>query len=113
NPETKNLVDTFMRLSRSSYAEGLGALMAYEHQVPAVAQSKIDGLEKFYGINDERTLDFFRTHVKADEWHAQEVADLYNALSETEKKKADQAANQAADALWKFLDGVEQKRLAA
>src|SRR3954454_19654912 len=37
NPETQALIDTFRKLSRQSYAAGLGALYAYESQFPAVA----------------------------------------------------------------------------
>lgn len=44
NPETKALIETFRRLSRKSYASGLGALYAYESQFPAVAKAKIEGL---------------------------------------------------------------------
>lgn len=105
--ETKNLVDTFFELSQSSYAEGLGALFAYEQQVPEIAQSKIDGLKKFYGIDSEEALKFFSVHLKADVYHSQACADLLEKLSPAEQQKAKAAALKAADALWKFLDGMQ------
>src|SRR5262249_23724513 len=40
NAETQNLIGTFARLSRKSYAAGLGALYAYESQLPAVSTTK-------------------------------------------------------------------------
>ena len=40
NPETQALIETFRRLSRQSYAAGLGALYAYESQFPGVASAK-------------------------------------------------------------------------
>ena len=49
---TKNLVDGYFKLARNSYAKGLGALYAYERQVPAVAESKISGLKAFYDIDN-------------------------------------------------------------
>ena len=52
-------MDTFRRLSRQSYAAGLGALYAYESQFPGVATAKIEGLMDRYGISDEATLRFF------------------------------------------------------
>ena len=104
-PYTKNLVDTFMSLSRSSYAEGLGALYAYEHQVPAVAESKMKGLKDFYGIDSKRATDFFNVHLKADVYHSQAAADLMEKLPEADKKLALAAADKAASALWGFLDG--------
>ena len=50
NPETEALIETFRRLSRRSYASGLGALYAYESQFPGVASAKIEGLIDRYGI---------------------------------------------------------------
>ncbi len=38
NPETQALIDTFSKLSRRSYASGLGALYAYESQFPGGRQ---------------------------------------------------------------------------
>src|SRR5262249_41823252 len=52
-PETKNLIETFRAVCRDkSTAEGLAALYAYESQIPAICESKIDGLKRFYGFND-------------------------------------------------------------
>ena len=56
NAETQALIDTFRRLSRKSYASGLGALYAYESQFPAVAEAKIDGLVERYGVEGRGNL---------------------------------------------------------
>ena len=48
---TKEMIDNFFRLSRSSYAEGLGALYAYERQVPEIADTKIKGLVDHYDVS--------------------------------------------------------------
>ena len=48
---TSDLIENFFRLSRSSYAEGLGALYAYERQVPEIAETKIKGLIDYYNIS--------------------------------------------------------------
>lgn len=108
-PETKALVDTFMSLAKSSYAEGLGALYAYERQVPEVAKSKIKGLKLFYGIDSEEAIKFFKVHIEADEWHSQETAELMEKLSSEDKMKASEAAIKAAEALWNFLTGVQRE----
>ncbi|GAM21620.1 hypothetical protein SAMD00019534_047950 [Acytostelium subglobosum LB1] len=105
-PKTKALVDGYYDLCNESYAKGLGALYAYERQVPEVAKSKIDGLEKFYGINNERALKFFVEHITADEWHSEECAALIDKLSEEDRKVAEQGAEEAAKLLWGFLDGM-------
>lgn len=105
-PQTRSLIDTFVSLSRSSYAEGLGALHAYESQVPTVAASKIEGLQTHYGIHSDRALEFFRVHLKADIYHAEAAARLLSELSPEERSLAEAASNRAADALWTFLDGA-------
>jgi len=110
-PETKALVDTFLSLAKSSYAEGLGALYTYERQVPEVAKSKIEGLKKFYGIDADEAIKFFTVHIEADEWHSEETAALMEKLSPAEKVKASAAANKAADALWNFLSGVQRETI--
>src|SRR5712692_8341604 len=54
-PETKNLIDTFRSVCRDgSTAEGLAALYAYESQIPAICESKIDGLKKHYGFAEPK-----------------------------------------------------------
>ena len=103
---TQALVDGYYQLCQSSYATGLGALYAYERQVPAVAQSKIDGLIKFYATDDADTLKFFSVHLTADVWHAEECAALLLKLPQEEQVQAAEGAKQAAQLLWGFLDGM-------
>ncbi len=107
---TKALVEGFRVLCSRSYEAGLGALYAYERQVPEVAQSKIDGLKKFYGINSESGLKFFAVHMTADEWHAQEVLGLIEKLTPAQRTIAEDAAIEAAKLLWGFLDGMQEIR---
>ena len=107
NVETQALIDTFRRLSRKSYASGLGALYAYESQFPGVASAKIEGLMDRYGIGDEETLRFFRVHETADVEHSAVCRQLLDALPEAEQIEAIAAGEELAGALWGFLSGVE------
>lgn len=109
NPETELLINTFRKLSRQSYAAGLGALYAYESQFPAVAAAKIEGLMKRYGIEDEETLRFFRVHETADVEHGNVCRALLDRLPEAEKAEAVAAGDELAGALWGFLSGVEAR----
>ncbi len=106
NPATRALVQAYRDAAAESPAAGLAALYAYESQVPAVAQSKIDGLKAHYGIEGAPGTDFFTAHIEADTGHAaaerELVADL--AGSEVEVVKA---ANRALDAWWDFLSAVD------
>ena len=107
NGETRALIDTFRRLSRQSYAAGLGALYAYESQFPGVATAKIEGLIDRYGINDEETLRFFHVHESADVEHSAVCRTLLDRLPESERAEAVAAGEELAAALWNFLSGVE------
>jgi pyrroloquinoline-quinone synthase len=109
NPETMALIETFRRLSRKSYASGLGALYAYESQFPAVASAKIEGLVERYGIQDEDTLRFFRVHQSADVEHSAVCRALLDRLPEDERDEAIAAGEELAGALWNFLSGVEAR----
>ena len=107
NPETQGLIDTFRRLSRTSYAAGLGALYAYESQFPGVASAKIDGLIERYGVNEEETLRFFEVHKSADVEHSNVCRALLERLPEAQQAEAVAAGEELAGALWNFLSGVE------
>jgi pyrroloquinoline-quinone synthase len=109
NRETRALIETFRKLSRRSYASGLGALYAYESQFPGVASAKIEGLIDRYGIADEPTLRFFRVHQSADVEHSSVCRELLDRLPEGEKEEAVAAGEELAGALWNFLSGVEAR----
>ena len=109
NSETLELIDTFRRLSRRSYASGLGALYAYESQFPDVASAKIEGLIERYGISDEQTLRFFQVHESADVEHSRVCRELLDRLPEDQREEAVAAGEELAGALWNFLSGVERE----
>jgi pyrroloquinoline-quinone synthase len=106
-PETAEMVDSFYWLTSREWTTGLCALYAYEAQVPEVAKSKIEGLQRFYGINDAETLEFFTAHQKYDVHHSNAVADLINKFADP--TAAEQATTEAADALCTFLDGMARQ----
>lgn len=106
-PETKAMVDDFFAIANSSWTDGLCALYAYESQVPAVAKSKIEGLEKFYGVTDAKTLAFFNVHQHYDVEHARKVSELIDLHADPATAEA--ATKKAADALWGFLDGMARE----
>ena len=109
NAETLGLIETFRKLSRRSYASGLGALYAYESQFPAVASAKIEGLIERYDVKDEETLCFFRVHESADVEHSRVCRELLDRLPESERAEAVAAGEELAGALWNFLSGVERE----
>ena len=83
--------------------------------MPEVAKTKIAGLQQFYGIEDDRTLQFFEVHIGADEIHAQVGANMVrNHVTDAASRDAVlSTARECADALWGFLDGVHTTYVAA
>src|ERR1043166_7505061 len=70
-PETKNLIEIFRSVcGQESTADGLAALYAYESQIPAICESKIDGLKKYYGFTDPKHYEYFSIHIEADREHS-------------------------------------------
>jgi pyrroloquinoline-quinone synthase len=112
HPKTREAVAELQALAADpDPAVGLAALYAYESQLPAVSASKIDGLKRFYGIDDSRAIRFFEVHEKMDAWHSAEERRLVDQLGGPSEKTL-AAAERAAKALCTFLDGVEAERLA-
>ncbi len=107
-PETRNLIETFRSICRNgSTAQGLAALYAYEAQIPAVCESKIDGLKQHYGFNNPEHYRYFTVHIEADREHsATERAMLAHCLNAENFHGVRVSVNRVLDALWKLLSGV-------
>ena len=106
---TKDMIDNFFKNGRSSYAEGLASLYTYERQIPEIAETKIQGLKKYYGVNSKKGLEFFEAHKEADVYHREECEKLLDLLSTEEQEKAEVAALSTAKHLWNFLTGIASK----
>jgi pyrroloquinoline-quinone synthase len=107
-PETKNLIDTFRSVCKDgSTAEGLAALYAYESQIPAICESKIDGLKKHYGFADPEHYRYFTVHLEADREHSAAERKMLGAYIDDRNFELVKASvNRMLDALWEILSGV-------
>tara|TARA_B100001173_G_scaffold297878_1_gene294894 strand:- start:64 stop:729 length:666 start_codon:yes stop_codon:yes gene_type:complete len=106
---TNDMIENFFHQARKSYAEGLASLYTYERQIPEIAETKIRGLKKYYGVNSKEGLEFFEAHKAADVIHRKECEKLLDALTEEEKIKAEKASVLTARYLWNFLSGMSTK----
>jgi len=107
-PETKAALDSLFAACAAGMLSGIGALSAYESQIPAVAESKLAGLKTHYGIADERGTEFFRLHGVVDVAHSDawwRIIDEWATERDTQDE-AEAGVIQGRDALWGFLDGV-------
>ena len=106
---TNDMIENFFYQARKSYAEGLASLYTYERQIPEIAETKIRGLKKFYGVTSKEGLEFFEAHKAADVIHRKECEKLLDALTDEEKDKAEKASVLTARYLWNFLSGMSTK----
>jgi pyrroloquinoline-quinone synthase len=100
-PSTHALIDGFRNCcSTQGTAAGVAALYAYESQIPAVSEKKIDGLRDFYGFHNEEGYRYFTVHIEADKEHSATERALLAELAEP--------ANEAAclGAVDTVLDGL-------
>ena len=114
--EVRKLIAWFHRVAgEGTPEEALAAFYAYESQVPRVAQEKDRVLRELYGA-DEKTRNYFTLHALADVHHANvwrnQLEKRVKANPET-AEKALVAAENAAKALWRVLDGFEARRTQA
>ena len=84
-------------------------MYTYERQIPEIAETKIRGLKKHYGVNSKKGLEFFEVHKAADVHHRKACEKLLDGMSKKEQKKAEKAALSTARYLWNFLTGIAEK----
>jgi pyrroloquinoline-quinone synthase len=107
-PETRNLIETFRSVcAGGSTAQGLAALYAYESQIPAICESKIDGLKKHYGFSNSEHYQYFSVHVEADREHSAAERKMLGAYIDKQNFEfVKGSVNRVLDALWEMLSGV-------
>jgi pyrroloquinoline-quinone synthase len=107
-PETKELIETFRSVcGEGSTAQGLAALYAYESQIPAICESKIDGLKKHYGFSNSQHYQYFTLHLEADREHSAAERKMLDAYVDTQNFESVKASvDRVLDALWEMLSGV-------
>ena len=107
-PETRKLIETFRSVcADGSTAEGLAALYAYESQIPAICESKIDGLKKHYGFSNSQHYQYFTVHLEADREHSaaeRKMLGIYVDKQNFEFVKG--SVHRVLEALWEMLSGV-------
>jgi len=107
-PETTNLIGTFRSVcGERSTAEGLAALYAYESQIPAICESKIDGLKKHYDFTDPKHYEYFSVHIEADTKHSADEREMLGSyVDDRNIDNVRTSVHRVLDALWQMLSGV-------
>ena len=105
---TKDMIENFF-LRQENLMQRAASLYTYERQIPEIAETKIQGLKKFYGVSSKEGLEFFEAHKSADVIHRAECEKLLDNLTEEEQKKAEVSSLLTARYLWNFLSGMMSK----
>lgn len=110
-PATKNLVASFRDCcGKRGTGVGLASLYAYESQIPAVSEKKIEGLRQFYGSTNPEGYRYFTVHIEADREHAAvEAAQIARTVDSGTQEGALEAVDEVLDGLYGLLSAVCEK----
>ena len=110
-PETEKSIESLKKLCSGNFLEGAAALLAYEAQIPEIAELKMKGLIKHYGIKDKKSLKFFKVHSKVDIEHQKTWKRIIakHAKTNAQKARIRRALNKSLDSMNLLLDGVYNK----
>jgi pyrroloquinoline-quinone synthase len=103
---TQAMVDALTTEPRD-WAELLLAAYAIESTQGPVAETKLDGLRRFYGISDAWATAYFEVHESRDEDHAAEIRELVGwHAGPGDEERLLVSARRAWVGNWALLDGV-------
>jgi pyrroloquinoline-quinone synthase len=110
--KTNAAVSDLSSLTTSSLEEAAAAMYAYEMQLPKISRSKIDGLHKFYGMdNNTDATNYFEIHEETDIRHAELWRNIIQQIGAEKEEAALKAAIISLQAQNKLLDSVQEKYL--
>jgi pyrroloquinoline-quinone synthase len=109
-PGMNALIETYRQTCRERpFEEAVAALYAYEAQVPEIAQTKMEGLRRHYGVHSAEGLEYFRVHEAVDRVHRAAWRGWLEERAETHAaEQVMRSAESVLDALWKSLDGIQE-----
>jgi pyrroloquinoline-quinone synthase len=112
--KTDAAISDLSHLTKLSIEEAAAAMYAYEKQLPKISRSKIDGLQKFYGMeNNADATNYFEIHEETDVRHAQLWRSIIKRTSQEKEQAVLNAAIISLQAQNKLLDSVQEKYLSA
>jgi pyrroloquinoline-quinone synthase len=107
--KTNDAIDKMMILAGSTFEEAAAAMYAYEMELPKISRSKIDGLKKFYNMDNADATNYFEIHEEADVRHAQVWREILSKVPADRQEEAFNAAVESLKAQNMLLDSVQEK----
>jgi pyrroloquinoline-quinone synthase len=106
---TKQAIDDLIKISESSFEEAVAALYAFEKELPKISETKLGGLEKFYGITDDESNEYFKIHKEVDIYHSKIWENIIKESTDDKREKMLNAAIMSLKAQNRLLDSVKEK----
>jgi len=108
--ETNRAIEMIGNLTKQSVSRGAAAMYAYEKELPKISNTKIEGLQKYYGLADKKSLNYFEIHREIDIKHAAIWREALESIdSNIEQEQTFAAARTSLKCLNTILDEVYQK----
>jgi pyrroloquinoline-quinone synthase len=104
--KTQDAISGMNDLTSESLAAGVSTLYTYEKQLPEISTKKIEGLVKFYSVQNHRALNYFRIHEKVDIEHAKLWSSLIDLMPGSQHATILDAASVSLKCQNMILDGV-------
>ena len=107
--KTRKAINDLIQLSQSSFEEAVALLYAFEKELPKISETKMDGLNKFYGLQDEDSNEYFKIHKEVDIYHSKIWENIIKEASDDKREKMLNAAIISLKAQNEILDSVKSK----
>lgn len=108
--KTNEAIEKMNSLTKHSVSKGAAAMYAYEKELPRISNTKIEGLQKFYSLSDNKCLNYFEIHREIDIKHAAIWRKALESIdSSTEQDEAIEASKTSLSSLNTILDDVYEK----
>jgi pyrroloquinoline-quinone synthase len=108
--KTNGAIEKMSNLTKLSVSKGAAAMYAYEKELPVISDTKIEGLQKFYGLGDKKCLNYFEIHREIDIKHAAIWREALESVdSNKEQDEAIAASKTSLSCLNTILDDVYEK----
>lgn len=107
--KTRDAVLALNSLTKLSFEEAAAAMYAYESELPKISTSKINGLMKYYGIDNSDATRYFEIHKEADIRHAGMWRSILETVSSDKMESVFDAGFNSLGAQNKLLDSIQEK----
>lgn len=106
---TQDLVNTFRKhCTQKPLPVGVATLFCYESQIPEICKTKIDGLKRWYGMDNPDQYRYFSVHETADIEHSLQEKEILTTMINPQNGKAVlKGAKDTLNALWNFLSSFK------